>query len=57
MTTKHISELPIDAQETLRKTYQEYYVNVDPITQERYVRFMGENVALASIARHTLLNG
>lgn len=57
MTTKHISELPIDAQETLRKTYQEYYINVDPVTNERYVRFMGENVALASIARHTLLNG
>lgn len=57
MTTKHISELSIEAQETLRKTYQEYYINVDPVTNERYVKFMGENVALASIARHTLLNG
>jgi hypothetical protein len=57
MTTKHISELPIEAQETLRKTYQEYYVNVDPVTNERYVRFMGENVALASIKQHQMLLG
>lgn len=57
MTTKHISELPLDAQEQLRKTYQEFYINVDPVTNERYVRFMGENVALASIKQHQLLNG
>lgn len=57
MTTKHIAELPIDQQEQLRKTYQEYHVLADPITNERYIRFMGENVALASIRQHTLLNG
>lgn len=57
MTTKHIAELPLDAQDQLRKTYQEYYVNVDPVTNERYIRFMGENVALASISSHALLNG
>jgi hypothetical protein len=54
---KHISELPSAAQDILRNTYQEYYINVDPITNERYVRFMGEDVALASIAQHKLLNG
>jgi hypothetical protein len=57
MTTIHISELPIDAQDNLRKTYHQYYINVDPVTNEQYVRFMGENVALSSIKQSQVLLG
>jgi hypothetical protein len=57
MTTIHISELPIDAQDNLRKTYHQYYINVDPVTNEQYVRFMGENVALSSIKQSQILLG
>ena len=57
MTTIHISELPIDAQDNLRKTYHQYYINVDPVTHEQYIRFMGENVALSSIKQSQVLLG
>lgn len=57
MTTIHISELDPGAQDQLRKTYQQFYINVDPVTHEQYVRFMGENVALQSIKQTVLLNG
>jgi hypothetical protein len=57
MTTIHISELPIDAQDNLRKTWTQYYINVDPVTNESYVRFMSENVALSSIKQSQVLLG
>lgn len=54
---KTLSELPLAAQDILRKTVKEYYIAVDPRTNERYVRFMGENVSLNSILDSQVLLG
>jgi hypothetical protein len=57
MTLSTLSELTLEQQELLRKTVNEYYVNVDPTTNQRYVRFMGENVSLNSILNSQVLLG
>ena len=52
-----ISDLPIDKQDILRHTLNEYHVQTDPKTFKKYVRFMNEDVEYNSVKQTQLLNG
>lgn len=52
---KPITDLTPQQQDHIRKTLKEYYVNVDPLSQKRYIRVFGEDVDVASIVGTGLL--
>ena len=52
---KQFTELFPEQQDHIRKSLSEYYINVDPQTQKRYIRVFGEDVEYMSIVGSKLL--